>query len=210
MSEGVHRAGPQRRLRADWSSRSGSAITRPRPDQRLARSSAPAGSRWMPVISAPDIVVGIAATRAPLTAAIAFAVSIARPPPRATSGCDRAEVKQRGGELGHLRRRGHLVHGARRARASSGAAPGRAGVLSSSNGREAVLSEQLRGVGDSAVAKDDRAPGVPPDEVAAHPAGASPRVHSPVAGSVRPRPAGARSRAAARASRRGARAARRR
>ncbi len=39
----------------------------------------------MPVISAPDIVVGIAATSAPLTAATAFATSITRPPPSATS-----------------------------------------------------------------------------------------------------------------------------
>ena len=48
------------------------------------RSSAPAGSRWIPVISAPESVVGIAATSAPLTEAIAFAVSITRPPPKAT------------------------------------------------------------------------------------------------------------------------------
>ena len=38
----------------------------------------------MPVISAPESVLGIAHTRPPRTAAIAFAVSITRPPPSAT------------------------------------------------------------------------------------------------------------------------------
>ena len=45
----------------------------------------------MPVISAPDIVVGIAATLAALTEATAFAVSITRPPPSATKRGERAE-----------------------------------------------------------------------------------------------------------------------
>ena len=50
----------------------------------------PAGSRWMRVISAPESVVGSAATRPPRTAAIAFATSITRPPPSATrSRCRR-------------------------------------------------------------------------------------------------------------------------
>ena len=39
----------------------------------------------MAVIGAPERVVGIAATAAPRTAAIAFAESITRPPPKATS-----------------------------------------------------------------------------------------------------------------------------
>jgi alcohol dehydrogenase class IV len=39
----------------------------------------------MPVISAPDIVVGMAATPAPVTEAIALATSITLPPPSATS-----------------------------------------------------------------------------------------------------------------------------
>jgi hypothetical protein len=63
---------------------SASAITNAAWTRALTRSSAPAGSRCIPVISAPDIVVGIAATRAPLTDATAFAVSMTRPPPRAT------------------------------------------------------------------------------------------------------------------------------
>ena len=46
---------------------------------------APAGIRWKPVISAPDSVVGNAQTRPARAAAIAFAVSITRPPPSATS-----------------------------------------------------------------------------------------------------------------------------
>ena len=45
----------------------------------------PSGSLWIAVISAPESVVGSAATRPPRTAAIAFAVSITRPPPSATS-----------------------------------------------------------------------------------------------------------------------------
>src|SRR5215207_4709955 len=48
--------------------------------------STPAGVRWKGVSSAPDRVVGIAATCAPVTPAIALAVSITRPPPSATSG----------------------------------------------------------------------------------------------------------------------------
>ncbi len=45
----------------------------------------------MPVISAPERVVGIAATRPPRTAAIALAVSITRPPPSATRSSVRTE-----------------------------------------------------------------------------------------------------------------------
>ena len=48
--------------------------------------STPAGVRWKGVSSAPERVVGIAATGRPVTPPIALAVSITRPPPRATSG----------------------------------------------------------------------------------------------------------------------------
>ena len=44
------------------------------------------GVRWKGVSSAPDSVVGMAATGAPVTPPIALAVSITRPPPSATSG----------------------------------------------------------------------------------------------------------------------------
>ena len=125
----------------------------------------------MPVISAPDSVVGIAATRAPVTAAIAFAVSITRPPPRATrcGGAGRVEQGRRG--LGHAvpDPPGQLVDGGRGL-----ASCRRAGQVPRGReqleGLEAVLGEQLRRVLDAAGAEDDRAAGVPPDEVAVHPA----------------------------------------
>ena len=47
-------------------------------------ASAPSGSRWIDVIGAPESVVGIAQTRPPRTAPIAFAASMTRPPPSAT------------------------------------------------------------------------------------------------------------------------------
>ena len=81
---------------------SGSAITRSGRTSAATRSSAPAGTRWMPVISAPESVVGIAATAAPLTEAIAFAVSITRPPPKATRRSPPAVVEQRRGGVGDL------------------------------------------------------------------------------------------------------------
>ena len=49
-------------------------------------ASTPAGIRWKGVISAPESVVGIAATRRPSAPPIALAASITRPPPSATSG----------------------------------------------------------------------------------------------------------------------------
>ena len=61
----------------------GSAITSCGPHEPCG-ASWPSGSRWIAVISAPESVVGIAATRPPRTAAIAFAESITRPPPSAT------------------------------------------------------------------------------------------------------------------------------
>ena len=65
---------------------SGSAITSDGRTIPLARSSAPAGKRWIAVIGAPESVVGIATTFAPEIAATAFATSITRPPPSATRG----------------------------------------------------------------------------------------------------------------------------
>jgi hypothetical protein len=63
----------------------GSGSARTSAGRTRCGASWPAGNRWMRVISAPDSVVGTAATRPPRTAAIAFAASITRPPPRATS-----------------------------------------------------------------------------------------------------------------------------
>ena len=51
----------------------------------MCAPSTPAGVRWKGVSSAPESVVGIAATGNPVTPPIAFAVSITRPPPSATS-----------------------------------------------------------------------------------------------------------------------------
>ena len=118
------------RARARWSS----PLARRSPARaarvRSTRSSAPAGRRWMPVISAPDIVVGIAATRAPVTEAIALAVSIVRPPPRATRTRGARRVEQGRGGLrdrrGRVRGR-HLVDGDRGAGQLVGAARGDAG-----------------------------------------------------------------------------------
>ena len=48
--------------------------------------STPSGIRWKRVIGAPESVVGTAATGSPSAPPIAFAESITRPPPSATSG----------------------------------------------------------------------------------------------------------------------------
>ena len=56
--------------------------------------STPAGVRWKGVSSAPESVVGIAATGAPVTPPIALAVSITRPPPSATSGPSHASASR--------------------------------------------------------------------------------------------------------------------
>ena len=60
-----------------------------------AIESRPSGRRWIRVISAPESVVGNAATRLPLTAAIAFATSITRPPPIATRSRSPTSSKMR-------------------------------------------------------------------------------------------------------------------
>ena len=132
VGEGVHRAGPQLRLGlAGHRLRVGDHQRRAhqRPTRGPRR---PAGRRWMPVISAPDIVVGIAATRAPVTAAIAFAVSITRPPPRATRRGASDRVEQRGGGLGHPRRAATSCTAAGGARPAPARRRARRGVLSSS------------------------------------------------------------------------------
>src|SRR3954470_5314718 len=62
----------------------GSAITS---DGRTRRTpSTPSGSRWKPVSSAPESVVGTAATGSESAAPIAFAESITLPPPSAATG----------------------------------------------------------------------------------------------------------------------------
>ena len=71
MGERVHRACAQAGLlQSDHQRRVGEHELRA--DQTVGASS-PSGSRWIRVISAPERVVGIAATRPPRTAAIAFA-----------------------------------------------------------------------------------------------------------------------------------------
>ena len=75
----AHSSGP------GWEAiRSGSAITSDGLTMRAP--STPAGVRWNGVSSAPESVVGMAATGAPVTPPIALAVSITRPPPSATRG----------------------------------------------------------------------------------------------------------------------------
>ncbi len=56
----------------------------------------------MPVISAPESVVGIAATRAPLTAATAFAVSIDAAAAEGDECARSTRLEQRRGRLRHL------------------------------------------------------------------------------------------------------------
>ncbi len=149
---------------------SGSAITRLGADQAATRSSAPAGSRWIPVISAPESVVGIAATSAPVTEAIALAVSITRPPPKATRRLDAGRVEQRRGGVGHLARR-DLVHGCRPPRQSSGAARGRA-RSSAARRRSKPCSASSSGASPQPRCrrKTTTRAGVAPDEAAGHPA----------------------------------------
>ena len=121
----------------------------------------------MPVISAPDIVVGIAATRAPVTAATAFATSITRPPPRATSGRD-ADARRAASAASSGTWPGATSCTAAAAAASSAASASARGVLSSSKGAKPCSTQQLRRLSDPVAAEDDRAAGVAPDEVAVH------------------------------------------
>ena len=121
----------------------------------------------MPVISAPDIVVGIAATRAPVTEATALATSIGRPPPSATSDCrPRPSPSSAAARSGTWP--GATSCTAAAAAASSGGAGQRPRGAQQLEGREVVLAQQLRGLRDPVVAEDDRAAGVPPDEVPVH------------------------------------------
>ncbi len=158
------------RARGRWSSASGRRSRAPGGPLPELGSRRLSGRRWMPVISAPDIVVGIAATRAPVTEAIAFAVSITRPPPRATRFGARAEPSRAAAVAGTA------VPGSAggsswtataalvRSAATSRFAPGRQQL----EWLHAVLGEQPGCAAHSTVAKDDDAAGVAPDEVAAH------------------------------------------
>ena len=115
VGERVHRARPQPLLgQADHQRRIGEhdrgAHQPARPPPR-GRS----GSRWIRVISAPERVVGSAATRPPLTAAIAFATSITRPPPSATRSRSPTSSIEPRGDLVHRARR-HVVEAGRRPR----------------------------------------------------------------------------------------------
>ena len=132
----------------------------------MTRSSAPAGSRWMPVISAPESVVGIAATVAPVIAAIAFAVSITRPPPKATRLLDRAVSSSAAAVCGTWPGSTRWVVGGRFAERRRVAQ--RPLGAEQVEAVEALFVEQLRRPLDGAAAEDDDPVGVPPGEVAAH------------------------------------------
>ena len=84
------------------------------------------GVRWKGVSSAPDSVVGIAATGAPVTPPIALAVSITRPPPSATSGPSPASARS-AAEISSTSPGGTSTVRA----GSSGALPAARGVVSS-------------------------------------------------------------------------------
>ena len=100
------------------------------------------------VISAPERVVGIAPTRPPRTAAIAFAASITRPPPSATSvGSDRSMTPP---PLGHRAAR-HLVDGGRVLGELQRRGASARGVVSSSKRSQPV--GQDRGVSASAASR---------------------------------------------------------
>ena len=120
----------------------------------------------MPVISAPDIVVGIAATRAPVTEATALAVSMTRPPPRATRlrADDRVEDLRR--RLGNAPRR-DLVHG--RGAGGQLTRPGqRPRGREQLEGVEALAGEDRRRHPDRIGAEDDGAAGVAPEKSLGH------------------------------------------
>ena len=170
VREGVHRARPQVRLgRAGH--RLGVGDHQRRPHQALARVSAPAGRRWMPVISAPDIVVGTAATRAPRDRG--DAPWRCRSPGRrrgrpARSAPTAARAARRRASATWPGR--HLVHSARRGRQVARAARAPAGARQRSKPPpKPCSSQQLRRPAATPRAEDDGAAGVAPDEVAAHP-----------------------------------------
>ena len=104
--------------------------------------STPAGRRWKGVSSAPDSVVGIAATGAPVTPPIAFAVSITRPPPSATSGASPASGRS-DAAISSTRPERHVNRRRRLERRASGRAlGGQEGVFV-----EAALPEQIGRLG---------------------------------------------------------------
>ena len=176
VGEGVHRAGPQLRLGLARH-RLGVGDHQARPDHRpRTRSSAPAGRRWIAVISAPDIVVGIAATVAPLTEASALATSITLPPPRATSavavGSSASRLRRPSTALRRPRRGREPAPAGPRARSAPrpparppGQRPRRA---QQREGDEVAALDQLRRPLQPVGAEDDGSAGVLPDEVAAH------------------------------------------
>ena len=144
VGEGVHRAGAQRAARAGWSSPRGRRSPAPggpapRPGPRRRRAGGGCRSSRRPRSSS-----GSPPRAAPVTAAIALAVSITRPPPRATRLARAGPVEQRGGGLGHLRRPGPACDGSAARLASSGAAGQARAVREQLERLEAVLGEQLR------------------------------------------------------------------
>ena len=104
--------------------------------------STPAGVRWKGVSSAPESVVGIAATGAPVTPPIALAVSITRPPPRATSGTSHERrASSVGRDLVDAPRR--HVHHLRRASGRAGALAAARSVVSSAYLPKPRLRQQI-------------------------------------------------------------------
>ena len=151
VGERVHRAGPQAAVVE------GGHLERVGDHQggadevRAPRARGPAGSRWMAVISAPDSVVGIAQTRPPRTAAIAFAVSITRPPPSATRVGLRTESMIAAAASG-TGPRGTSWTALARSASSSGAAPERARGGQQLEALPDPAGEELGRVGERALA----------------------------------------------------------
>ena len=179
VGEGVHRAGAQLGLGGAGHRRRGRRSPARAGPCASTRSSAPAGRRWMPVISAPDIVVGIAATRAPRhrgdrlrgvdRAAAAEGDEVRRSEPsRAAPPLPPAPRSPDPPAAARARR-------PRRSRAPR-APPGARAVESSSKRSMPCSARSCGAPVDAAGAEDDRAAGVAPDEVAVHPCRGGARV----------------------------------
>ena len=122
----------------------------------------------MPVISAPESVVGIAATRGPADRGDRLR---GVDDTAAAEGDDLRRlhaVEQGGGGLRNLARRDR-VDGACAAASSSGALGRARGVRQQLELGEAVLEQELRRLGDAVLAQHDDAAGVAPDEASVHP-----------------------------------------
>ena len=182
VGQRVHRAGPQLPLRlAGHRLRVGDHQRRPHHPR--ARSSAPSGSRWIPVISAPDIVVGIATTPAPRDrgdrlrhvnhpAAAERHEWAHSHPLLACGGCECAHQRGCGGR--DLPRRD--LDAPRPPLPPAPAPSQRPRRAQQLELADPLLAQHLDRGADPAPPEDDGAPGVAPGEVPAQPCGFGARV----------------------------------